>query len=545
MTRTVPGLAATAFGLFFALGQDTATGQDARPAGAPAPVPVAVTGQLVDPDGQPVRDARVAVLSEKNTDLRCDRNLDPDPCLDLLVSRGALRAEGRTRADGSFSLPVSGGLTNFDHLRAMGRDAQGLSLNLNRPLRSFSVGVVTPSPELGQFKMDRARELVLFVHAAGQPVADAEVDFNRGEKRRTDRTGNVVYRIFTSTAADTMSGVSVLVRAPGYAVDAWFGGIPPGSTNQAIALVPEKLLSGRVLDAKGPVEGAVVALRPNDLWLGPYASTGGGGLPDDTITRTRTDASGQFVLSAASPARTYRVVVEPPASRAAAAAERIVPGGSPPLDIVLSATGRLDVDITGPAQATLTGSANSGGDLQRLATALPSPTQQMLRRPPSFSGGLSLEWFDTADGSWKTLTPPRQILVDERDHARVRFEQVPVGTVRVVTGFDTYLAADVSDPVVIVGDTTGVAELHLVAPMQLQVRVVDEQNQPVKGARVEVSEDRVRRYVQTGADGLATMAVHPLHDVILTVSSNGRLQVTTIIPAGVQSPPPVVLRPAR
>ena len=49
---------------------------------------VSIGGRLVDPDGAPVRDARVAILTGRNQDLRCEHGPGSDGCFETLKVLG-------------------------------------------------------------------------------------------------------------------------------------------------------------------------------------------------------------------------------------------------------------------------------------------------------------------------------------------------------------------------------------------------------------------------------------------------------------------------
>src|SRR5262245_56831032 len=485
---------------------------------------VSLGGRVVDPDGEPVRNARVAILIEKGQNLRCERGPGSEGCFEAIAARGAVRAEARSGPDGRFTLAVPGGLTNLDHFWADGQDSRSRWLQNSWPIRPNRP---TTTQDLGTIALNRARELVVLVQGSGGPIVGAEVEFNRREKHRTDREGAAVYRVLTpATSESSLTGMAFTVRAPGFAVEAWFGGVPSGSTTHVVDLVPDTPIAGRVLYPTGaPVPDAVVALRPIEPWLGPVFVNGGIGPPDDTIARTRTDQTGAFVLHGLSPARTYRVAVEPPSQAPVAGLERDVTGGSAPLDLVLSGAGRIDVDVIGR-----------------------QGTETFLRRLGDSQGGqfgrpISIEWFDVASGVWQTVVPPVRVVEAAPGRVRLRFDQVPGGSIRIVTTGDGSVAGDVSGIITVGAGGTGVVSLPVVPARSLRLRVNDTEGRPVPGARVEVfaPTGRSSTYVNTGMDGVATLLVHPAHDVKVTVAVAGRTVATTGVSAGVENPPPIVV----
>jgi hypothetical protein len=370
----------------------------------------------------------------------------------------------------------------------------------------------------------RERELVVSVHGGGRPVAGAEVEFNRREKHRTDAQGAAAYRVFAPNESNS-SGVALTVRAPGFAVEAWFGGMPSGSTTQVINLVAEAPLAGRVLNPDGlAVPDAVVALMPIEPWLGPVAVTGGLGPPDDTIARTRTDATGRYTLHGLSPSRTYRVTVESPPAFPSAGLERVVSGGTASADFVLRPAGRVDLDVAAPP--------GTESYLQRLGGS----------RNPAALPQIFIEWFDPETGNWQPARVAMQVVRADRESVRLRFDRVAAGTIRIVTEGDGVVAGDVSEAVPVLPGTASVVQVPLAPVHRLRVAVIDVQGRPVLGARVEAfaHTGRSSTYADTGRDGAVTLLVHPAHDVKVTVARSGQVEVTTVIPAG-GNPAPIVL----
>jgi hypothetical protein len=485
-----------------------------------------IGGRLVDPDGTPVRDARVAILTERNIDLRCEYGPGSEGCFDTLAARGAVRAEGRSNPDGRFTLAVPGGLTNFDHIWADGQDALSRRLINSWPIQPNRP---TTATDLGTIALNRARELLVVVHGGGRPIAGAEVVFNRREKLWTDQAGEVLHRFFAPAASESSEWMAAFtVRAPGFAVDAWFGGLPAGSTTRMIDLIPEAPLAGRVSDSRGlPVPHVDVFLRPVEPWLGPRAASGGGASPDDTITNSRTDAMGRFLLRGLSPSRAYRVIVEAPDRLNVASVERVVTGGTAAMDVVLSAAGRVEVDVSGPP--------GTESFLRRLSDAPAGGPSN----PP-----ISIEWFDPAGGGWQPLTVPLQVAQAGRERVRLRFDQVPSGTIRFVTAGDGSVASDVSEALPVIAGAASVVQLTIAPVRQMRLQVVDAGGRPVRGARVEAfaHTGRSSTYSNTGPDGVATLQVHPAHDVKVTVTVSGQTGATTVVvSAGVAQPAPIVV----
>jgi hypothetical protein len=142
---------------FFACGQSFAAGfhagtqvQEGGTAAGSEPRVVPIDGRLVDPEGRPVAAGRVAILDDRQYHANpCPGGLLDDGCFDRLVASGALRASGRSRADGRFTLQVPGGLSYSDYIWAHGQDARGISLKTswpigpNRPVSANALGDVS------------------------------------------------------------------------------------------------------------------------------------------------------------------------------------------------------------------------------------------------------------------------------------------------------------------------------------------------------------------------------------------------------------------
>jgi hypothetical protein len=491
---------------------------------------VPIGGRLVDPDGTPVRDARVAILTERNVDLRCEYGPGSEGCFDTLAARGGVRAEGRSNPDGRFTLAVPGGLTNFDHIWADGQDALSRRLINSLPIRPNRP---TTATDLGTIALNRARELLVVVHGGGRPIAGAEVVFNRREKLWTDQAGEVLHRVFAPAASESSEWMAAFtVRAPGFAVDAWFGGLPAGSTTRMIDLVPEVPLAGRVWDSRGlPVPDGDVFLRPVEPWLGPRAASGGGALPDDTITSSRTDAMGRFLLHGLSPSRTYRVVVEAPGRLNAASVERVVSGGTAAMDVVLSAAGRVEVDVSGPpgTESCVSWGLSARAERRARREAFePADLDRVVR-----SGR---RWMAAVGGAapgrsgWsRACAPP--------------LRSGAIRHIRVVTAGDGTVAGDVSEAIPVIAGAASVVELTIAPVRQLRLQVVDAGGRLVRRARVEAFAHTGRSSTSsnTDADGVATLQVHPAHDVKVTVTVSGQAGATVIVSAGVAQPAPIVV----
>ena len=358
-------------------------------------------------------------------------------------------------------------------------------------------------------------ELVVLVLANGRPVTNARVDCRPGNSPETDTKGAAVCRFTAPTDVDRLR-VSFTAHAPGFAVEAWAGEIPAGSTVHTIGLVPAVPVTGRVFDPEGkPLPSVSVTLRMFDPSRSLYAT--GGDLPDHHLLKANTDGAGRFTIGGARPGRVYRLAVDPfgPLPHT----ERFVEGGAAPIDVRLPGRGNLDVDFTA--------------------------TPDLLPTVREFLLELTLEWRDENGGPWRRYFYGAGSSNPQGEHVRAFFRDLPAGIVRIVTPYAGSVAGDVSEPVAVIANTMNRASMRLVPAQEVRLRVLDNDNQPVTDARVSVSEGRVPRFVPLDADGWARIAVHPAHDATVTVHRPGYFDATAIIAAGVESPPPIILRPVR
>ena len=359
-------------------------------------------------------------------------------------------------------------------------------------------------------------ELVVLVLAKGRPVTNARVDCNPwGSIRETDKQGTAVCRFTAPTEVDRLR-VSITARAPGFAVEAWVGDIPAGSTARTIGLVPEVPVTGRVFDPEGkPLANVSVTLRMFDPVRSLYAT--GSDVADHSLSSAKTDEIGRFTIRGASPGRVYRLAVDP--FGPLAHTERFVEGGAPPIDVRLPGRGNLAVDFIA--------------------------TPDLLPAVREVLSGITLEWRDANGGPWRRYFSQPGGSPVQGGRVYAPFGELPAGIVRIVTPYFGLVAGDVSEPITVVANAMNRASMRLVPAQEARLRVLDSEGQPVTDARLSVSEGRGQRFVPLDADGWARIAVHPAHDAIVTVRRPGYLDATATIAAGVRNPPPIILRPVR
>jgi len=380
----------------------------------------------------------------------------------------------------------------------------------------FSVAAVGAAVSARQAAQPReSRELVVLVLANGGPVTNARVDCSPGGFSQTDKKGIAVCR-FTAPIDVKQLRVSFTARAPGFAVEAWVGDIPAGSTTRTIGLVPEVPITGRVFDAEGkPLASASVTLRTFDPARSLYVSASD--LPDHSLSNSTTDEAGRFTIRGAGPGRVYRLAVD--AYGAFNHTERFAQGGAPPIDVRFPGRGNLEVDFT----------------------AAPN----LLPTVREFLSELAIEWHDENGGPWRRYFSGAGSSSPQGEHVLAYFWDLPAGIVRIVTPYAGSVAGDVSDTIAVVAGARNRISMRLVPARQVRLQVLDNENHPVTDARLSVSEGRAQRFVPLDADGWATIAVHPAHDSTVTVRRPGYVDATAVIGAGVESPPPIILRPVR
>jgi protocatechuate 3,4-dioxygenase beta subunit len=386
----------------------------------------------------------------------------------------------------------------------------------------LGVAAVSAAASVGLTAQPRESwELVVRVLAKGRPVTNARVDCRPAGIYDTDKDGTAVCRFPAPTDLERLR-VSFTAHAPGFAVEAWVGDIPAGSSVHTIGLVPEVPVTGRVFDPEGkPFAGASVTLRMFDPTRSLYARDADP--PDHQLLNTKTDEAGRFTIRGARPGRMYRLAVTP--FGPLAHTERFVEGGAPPIDVRLPARGNLEVNFTATP------------DLLPVVRELLSDS--------------TLEWRDENGGPWRRYFPQSRSSNALADRVYVVFWDLPAGVVRIVTPYRGPVAGDLSDAIAVVANgssranTRNLASMHLVAAREVRLRVLDDENQPVTDARLVVTEGRGQRFVPLDADGWATMAVHPGRDATVIVRRPGYVEATAVIAAGVQSLPPIILRRVR
>ncbi|HTQ35506.1 MAG TPA: carboxypeptidase-like regulatory domain-containing protein, partial [Steroidobacteraceae bacterium] len=497
-------------------------------AGQAAPA-VAVDGRVLDADGQPVASAGVAIMGWRRPGNApgCPQNMDADEYFGCLLATGAVRAWAVAGADGRFTLQVPGGLVNSDEILAVGKDASGGTIRTSWPIgpnRSL------PATTLGDIRLNRRYDFTVQVQSNGRPVAGALVDFGNTFRQYTDATGSTSRHLDFTAGRDELLAMPFTVHAAGFATDEWGGGIAAGTTRHVIDLVPEALQTGRITDGDGraPAQAVVTAAPVVDpMGIGIVACTAGCSLPPDRTAGTaRTDATGAFTLHGLRAGRRYRLSVTSSAS-SVADSERVITAGNGPVDVVMHAMVPLKLIVSGaplPAEA--------------LAAGIQSKPERAMRLPL-----IVLEELDSDTGEWRPVYSPFHVEV-VGTHNEVLFDRVPVGMVRFrVTNTATGIAADISDPVTVESGKSNIVPLQLMPSRPLRLRIIDEDGNPVAGARVEAQSIAAQSssYATTEADGSVSLPVHPARDVKITVTLSGRWAGGVTLYGGATHPDPIVV----
>jgi hypothetical protein len=490
-----------------------------------APNPVPVVGRIVDPQDRAVEGARVLFVSDKDREIpACRGDVQSPTCYEALTREGLVRGEGTTGRDGTFTISLPGGLRSNDYIFVQGRDLRGVSLATSWPVgpnRKIS------SPDLGDVRLQRWRELLILIRAEGQPVPDAELDFGFGTSKRTDKNGEYRYGMYTEHD-ESIWHVAFAVRARGFAVEARDHSLRAGSATMTVDLVKDVALNGRVLgpDAQ-PVAKAVVTVRPMECWCIVITRPS-----DEQVTQISTDAEGHFTARGLRLDREYKLSVEAPADLAAVRAALIVKGGAKPVDVRLAPAGEVLVEGEYPP------AAETSYNRARLE-------HQVLKRP---QGPVKLERLNPATGRWEDAGALLRVEQAERGYFRIRYTQVPAGPVRVTVeeGWSASgVAGEVSHPFPVTIGVTAPLSLKLVMERTLRLQVIDTNGKPVPEANVEWSLAQADSFAseQTDREGRVEIKVHPSKSVAIKVTTGDGRETHHSIPAGA-TPPPIVL-PAR
>lgn len=212
--------------------------------------PVAVSGRLLDINRNPVANARVGIFRGMTPDnAPCPRNLKPEECLEYLFSISADRAHAVAGEDGRFTLQVPGGLALYsDALWAEGVNASGERVRaVWGPLDSS----VRRPGQLDNIVLEQVADFTAVILHEGEPVAGAQVNFPYAAPQHADAAGAVAIHREITPRQHLVESVFMLVRAKGFATDYWQGVLRSGQNSQAIELVRESVLTGRVVEADG------------------------------------------------------------------------------------------------------------------------------------------------------------------------------------------------------------------------------------------------------------------------------------------------------
>jgi len=255
--------------------------------------PVTVTGQVLDPEGQPVANAALV--------LTCG------------PSENQQVVTGQTGPDGRFSLQYVPGEQVYEKAFQLWALADG-----------HGIGVASGSPAWPEATIDLTRPASIsgtVTTAGGEPVSGARVlvrslsyTRHRGRLYAYLRTAGPPLRSETNVAGRFRIGqlpaggsISVIIEAEGYPY--FLTQITAPQRGARIVLPRGGLVSGRVLHDGQPVAGIAVAARP--LMAGPRSGWG--------EATSAQDGAYEFRLAPG----TYNVMLDPPDGLTAAAHENV------------------------------------------------------------------------------------------------------------------------------------------------------------------------------------------------------------------------------
>lgn len=160
---------------------------------------------------------------------------------------------------------------------------------------------------------------------------------------------------------------------------------------------------------------------------------------DLTAGEARTDAAGRFTLHGLRAGQRYRLGTTTD-DWSVASDDRRVTASAEPIEIALRTAAPVTLSITG-------------------LRGFPLLIERALRQQPALAPvtgivdgvGLTIhmEWLDPDSGAWLPVLSARSVNVKEDSPAELRFEQVPVGTIRVSTSAMLNTVPETFDPVAV------------------------------------------------------------------------------------------------
>lgn len=494
---------------------------------------VRVTGQLYDAFHSPVANGRVGIFRDLNPDnAPCPRSAGPEGCLDALFSSGADRAHAITETDGRFTLQVPEGLVlNQDVLWAEGINSIGERV---RTVRKIDSSIMQPG-QLDNIVLQRVADFTARILHEGQPVAGAQVRFLPADPQPTDATGSVTTHRYLAPGPDIRERVSMVVRADGFATTYQAATFGPGTTTQVLDLTHETVLTGRVI---GPAGKPIAQAKLTAFFVPEQVKPTAVLIPDDLLFifplnapaagTARTNDAGMFTLQGLRAGRSYRLLIEAD-EPSIAGSERLITAGDGPFEIALNAAVPVTLAISGlrgvwPPEA-------------RYAAMNKRIIERALSEPPvmSFSNGprqtIQVEWFDPGTGAWLPVLSPRKVTVRDTTHADLRFDKVPVGTIRIRSNGGLQTAVQTFDPVTIRAGRSVKVPVQLTALQQVVVKVTNQDGGPVAGYPVEFSReaDGQSWLGNTGPEGSFAVMASPMEDLKIKILEAGQVLATATI----------------
>lgn len=312
----------------------------------------------------------------------------------------------------------------------------------------------------------------------------------------------------------------------------------------------ESEVTGRIIDSRGHLLGqaTVTAILIPAIGKDYIAGT------------VQTDATGEFTIKNLRAGQPYRLLVTT-ADLSTANGERTVIAGTGPIDVLLEAAAPVTVNISGligvpdlddsrdaemtvlmESSARKASVAFHKSNIERLLLVQP----EVREGPRIVSSPLPLiliEWLDPDTGAWLPVFSPRRATIESatrtETRASLRFEQVPVGNIRVRTADATQIARTTFDPVMNRVGRPNIIPVRVVALEEIEVKVVNQEGGPASGVRVEISNDSDAPSFTEGTtrgSGSITFIVNPTHDLKIVVTESGKVVSTTSIPAHIARP---------
>lgn len=385
-------------------------------------------------------------------------------------------------------------------------------------------------------------DLTVLVQHEGNPVSGAQVRFLPADPQQTDANGSVTTHRSLQPGPSDQTRVPMVVRADGFATTFRYVTFGPGTTTQVIDLTRETLMTGRVV---GPAGKPLAQATLRAIFVPGQVKPASALIPDDFLlplhldpagATARTDEAGMFTLRGLRAAQSYRLLVDAD-EPSIASSERLVTAGDGPIEVALKSAVPVTLAISGLRGMWGPGDRQSDGmkALNKMIMERALKEQPELVRVVRVSRGpgltILMEWLDPDTGQWMPVLSPRQVKVRSATRADLRFDKVPVGTIRVSTTGDLQLAAETFDPVKIRTGRRIRIPVQVTALQQVEVKVTNRDGLPASGLPVEFSResDGLSWLGNTGAEGSFTVMASPTEDLKVNIMVADKVVASTTI----------------